>query len=212
MVGASIAAEEAKREAALALRQTEEQARREQAKEALKSLDFIIEKMFNAIEQVAPVAKRSSSTKEIKLGSGILRVQITFPFLIKEVFQNSGKDIVCGALIKLEQDAPYYLGRSANFWFGELTTGEYRWWEIPYFMLGGIRGRLKPLEPFGISQTSELSDVDFAMARAVRTMNQAATPIPIDGEYMDCFIERWQLRLAQAAEKKLQRPNYLPEQ
>ena len=205
--GATIAAEEAKKEAEISRKRTEDEERRELAKDAVKSLDVILEMMFEAIESEAPVARRLPQ-RGIELGSGTLRIEIPFPFLIKEAFSNSKKNIVCGALILLDQDAVYYRGRSANLWFGELTSGEYRWWEIPYFQWSGKRGQY---EPFGVSKLSELQDADYAASQVTHTVQHAAPPKPIDGERTEEFIERWVARLADAAVKRLQRPRSLPE-
>jgi len=205
--GAGVAAEEAIREAEASRRQSKEEARRELARDALKSLDLILEEMFEAIERDAPVAKRLSP-KSIELGSGQLRIEIPFPFLIESAFPNSKKNIVCGALISLKQDAPFYPGRSANLWFGEFTSGEFRWWETPYFRWSGRRGEH---EPFGISQLSELCDADYAASPVAHVVQHAAMPKPIDGEYIEEFVERWAVRLAEASAKRLQRPRNLPE-
>jgi eukaryotic-like serine/threonine-protein kinase len=205
--GATIAAEEAKKEAEFSLKSTEEEQRRELAKDALKSLDLISDMMFEAIESDAPVARRISQ-RGIELGSAKLRIEIPFPFLIKEVFLNSKKDIVCGALIILDQDAEYYRGRSSNLWFGEFTSGEYRWWEISYFYMGRRGGHYKP---FGVAKRSELRDADYAGSQTIHTVLHAAQPMPIDGEYTEEFITRWVARFADASVKRLQRPGSLPE-
>lgn len=205
--GATIAAEEAKREAEASRRQTEEEARRELARDAVRSLDVILEMMFEAIERDAPVARRLPN-RGIELGSGKLRIEIPFPFLIKDAFLNAKKNIVCGALIIVDQDVPFYCGRSANIWFGEFAGGEFRWWEIPYFQFGGRRGEY---DPFGISQLPDLQDADYAASPVMHTVMHAAAPKPIDGEYTEEFIRRWVERLAAASMKKLQRPSSLPE-
>jgi len=205
--GAAIAAAEAKKEAEASRKQTEEEARRELAKDAVKSLNLILETMFEAIERDAPVARRLSN-RGIELGSGQLRIDIPFPFLIKDAFGNAKKNIVCGALITVHQEAPHYRGRSANLWFGEFVTGEFRWWEIPYFTWGGRRGEY---DPFGVTQLSEVQDADYAASPVMHNVQHAATPKPIDAEFTEEFIKRWMERLAAASAKRLQRPGSLPE-
>jgi serine/threonine-protein kinase len=206
--GAAVASSEAKNEAELTRRQTEEEARRELAKEAIKSLDFILKMMFEAIERDAPVARRISN-RGIKLGSGLLRVEIPFPFLPKDAFPISKKNIICGALIAVEQAPPNYPGRSANLWFGEFSPSEFRWWEIPYFSWGGRKHSIA--EPFGISRQFDLQDADYAASPGLHTVQHAATPKPIDGEHTQEFIDRWLIRLAEASANRLQRPHSLPE-
>lgn len=206
--GAAIAVEAAKKEAELSRKQTEEEARRELASEAIKSLDFILETMFEAIERDAQVTKRIAQ-RSIELGTGKLKIEIPFSLLPKDAFPNSKKNIICGALISIEQTAPHYRGRSANLWFGEFSPGEYRWYEIPYMTWATSSG--KPLDPYGVSNRGELQDADFAAAPVMHSVQHAATPKPIDGEHVDDFIGRWISRLAEAAMNRLQRPSQLPE-
>ncbi len=90
VAGATVAAEEAKKEAEISRKCTEEKERRELAKDAVRSLDVILEMIFEAIESDAPVARRLSQTG-IEVGSGKLRIEIPFPFSHK------------GGLFKLEE-------------------------------------------------------------------------------------------------------------
>ena len=111
-------------------------------------------------------------------------------------------------MIILQQDAAHYKGRSANLWFGRFLGSEYRWWEIPYFQWNGQRGQY---EPFGVSHLREVQDADYAASPASHTVQHAAQPKPIDGEYTEDFIERWVKKFADASMKRLQRPGNLPE-
>jgi serine/threonine-protein kinase len=216
--GAVIAENEAKREAETYREQTEEEARRELAKEGIKSLDFIIDMMFEAIGRDAPVARRviSQGIQGIKLGNGYLQIQIPFPFLSKHAFPNSRKNIICGALISVEQNVRHYQGRSANLWFCEFSPNDFRWMEVSYFSWGG-RVKLEVgeagvnVEPFGITRPSDLIHADYAMSQVLHSVQQAANPVLIDGEYTQDFIGRWLNRLALASKNALQRPTSLPE-
>lgn len=207
--GAAIAVEVAKKESEHLRTQTEEEERRELAKEAIKSLDFILETMFEGIMRDAQVAKRISK-REIELGNGKLKVEIPFPMLSKDAFSYSKKNIICGALISIEQqNSQYYRGRSANLWFGEFSPQEFRWYEIPYMTWGTSSGSY--FEPYGITRQSEIQDADYAAGQIAHNVQHAATPKPIDGEHSDEFIERWLNRLSEASGNKLQRPRSLPE-
>jgi hypothetical protein len=86
---------------------------------------------------------------------------------------------------------------------------EFRWWEIPYFSLGNRE--ISHFRPFGVETISGIKHADFAGSPTSHVVQQAATPIPIDGEYIDTFIERWSNRLALAARNALQSPSSLPE-
>jgi len=207
--GAAIAVEVAKLETEQSRKQTEEEERRELAKDAIKSLDFILENMFEAIERDAPVARRIAQ-RGIQLGDGKLKIDIPFPLLAPGAFAYSKKNIICGALISIEQaNNRYYPGRSANLWFGEFSPGEFRWYEIPYMSLAV--GRVHNHDPYGISRRDELKDADYAAGPIMHSVQNAATPKPIDGEYTEEFTARWLNRLAEASTNRLQRPMQLPE-
>jgi len=206
--GAVVASNEAKKEAELSLRQTEENSRRELARDAIKSIEFIIELMFDSIHRDAPVAKRLSKN-EISLGNGNLRIEIPFTFLPKDAFLKSKKNVICGAVITISQNAAHYRGRSANLWFTEVSPSEFRWMEISYFSLGPYRNM--SFNPYGIDRTSEIQDADYALSPVSHSVQVATTPKPIDAEYSDEFIHRWVSRLAEASTNSLQYPNTLPE-
>jgi serine/threonine protein kinase len=213
--GAHIAKNEARREAETYRKQTEEEARRELAKDGIKSLESIMEMMFEAIERDAPIARRVEN-RAIELGDGLLNFEIPFPLLPKDAFPNSKKNIICGALISVQQRVSRYQGRAANLWFSEISLNEFRWMEVPYFSWGG-RVKLEVgragvnLEPFGIRRASDLIHADYAMSQVLHSVQKAANPVLIDGEHTQDFINRWLNRLALASQKALQRPTSLPE-
>jgi hypothetical protein len=207
--GVAIAQEHAKSEAEAARKRTEQEQRMELAQDASSTLDFVIESMFKAIIKDAPIAERVA-TGAIRLGSGKLAAAMRFPLLPVDTFPNWRKNIICGAIIYVEQADPLYRGRSANLWFGELENpGEFRWWEIPYFTW---RSK-EPLAfvPFGVDTQSGLKDVDLAGSQIMHIVQQAAKPIPIDGEYAEDFVKRWTARLAAASQNRLRYPSHLPE-
>lgn len=204
--GAAIAEEQAEKEAEAARRRTEHDERSELARDAIKSLDLVLALLFQCIFDDAPVAKRLRQ-RGIELGSGRLTVEIPFPMLPADAFPYWRKNIICGALICVEQAHPRYPGRSANLWFGELgKPGEFRWWEIPYFSSGR---QISKYEPFGVGYERDLRHADFAGAPTSHIVQQAAKPVPIDEEYTEEFIDRWSARLAAASSNVLQRPRSL---
>ncbi|MFC1476162.1 serine/threonine-protein kinase [Candidatus Zixiibacteriota bacterium] len=207
--GADVAAEIAKKEAESTRKLMEQENRRQLADDAIKSLDFIIETMFQTIEREAQVAKRISQRK-ITLGKGALSIDILFPMLPKDAFPNSKMNIICGALISVVQATLHdYGGRSANLWFREFSSEEFRWCEIAYFVWATERPY--SIDPFGISTQNQIIDADYAAAPISHTVGQANKPVPIDGENLNAFIDRWLSRLAAASRNMLQRPGRLPE-
>ncbi len=205
--GAVVASNEARKDAELSLRQTEENARRELATDAMKSLDFIFDQMFESIQRDAPVAIRESNNA-IKLGSGILSVRHSFRYLPKDAFSVSKKNVICGAIIFVRQDATYK-GRSANLWFMEVSPGVFRWIEISYFSLAASSSQ--EYYPYGVRNELEIQDADYAQSHVSHSVQVATSARPIDAEDSDDFIHRWLCRLAAASTNSLQQPNTLPE-
>lgn len=207
--GAAIAQEQAKKEAEAAQKQTEREKRIELATDAFNSLHLILDMMFQSIIDNAPVAGRLGQ-HAIGLGSGKLFVKMPFSVFQVSAFPNWGKNIICGAFICVYQSNPHYSGRSSNLWFGELgSPGEFRWWEISYFGLGG---QISSFEPFGIEHENKLEHADYAGSSIFHSVQLASKPVPIDGENTEEFIKRWSDRLAAASMNELQKPSTLPEQ
>ena len=82
-------------------------------------------------------------------------------------------------------------------------------WEISYFSLG--RKQRSVFEPFGVETESGLKDVDLAGSLVSHIVQKASEPVPIDGEHIVEFIERWSARLAAASRNGLQSPGPFPE-
>ncbi len=209
--GASVAAEEAASEAAAARAQTAEGRRRELVRDANLGLRLLVDELFAAVEDDAPAARRSGAW-EIALGSAAIRVTALFPYLGPGRFVESGKDVVCGALILVTQGPSGALARSANLWYLQ-ESGSYGWWECSYYYVAGIREDAKRYdhEPFGVVGEDGISDADFAGSRVIHSVALAHPPLRADGDGADDFIARWAARLAQAAQNALRSPSRLPE-
>lgn len=185
--------------------QTQLEKRRQIAKDAFVNLRMVIEDLIQQITNEAQVA--IASKWSVKLGSGAIKYFEPFSFIREESFNKSGLDVICGAVIKVEQDDSDYIGRASNLWY--MKRGDsYRWYEVAYWSLGE-NTRLH--KPFAIENGQELIDADFAASNIMHPTNQAFNPKIVDGEYSDAFIERWANRLAAAAKRNLQRPSRLPE-
>jgi eukaryotic-like serine/threonine-protein kinase len=205
---AIIADNEAKTEAENVKKLTEIEKRKELARDGFSILEGIIEEMFDVIEREAPVAKINRPAREIFLGSGKLKIMYPFWFLDLGVFKHSRWDVICGALIFVSQENPRYKERSANLWYADLNqSGEYRWFEVSYWIFGGDHS--KP-EPFGVCKNEELRDVDYAASNVMHTYN-IARKSPIDFEETKSFIDRYTRYLAKAATNSMQHPSSLPE-
>lgn len=203
--GSKIAEKEAVQEAERIKTQTEEEKRKQLAKDAYKNLRLILNQLFHFIKEQAPVAKTFGKT--IQLGSGEIKISESFMYIPTGSFPNSKLDIVCGAVIEVNQKYVRYQGRASNLWY--MKRGEnYRWYEVAYWTLGK---QSKRHNPFAIENDNELRDADLASAKIMHSVNHAFNPKIIDGEYSNEFVERWANRLAAAADNNLQRPSRLPE-
>lgn len=204
--GAKVAEKLASEEAERVKTQTKEEQRKQLSNDAFESFRFIMNELFQHIKNQAHVSKMYSD--RIILGSGNLVVTEKFKLIPEGVFRSSKWDVVCGAIIEVNQESQHESGRSSNLWFVK-RGDQYRWIEVAYWTLGR---KTKKHEPYAIVSESEFRDADFAASNVSHNVNHAFPPKIIDGEYMQEFIERWSERLASAATNNLGRPMRLPEE
>lgn len=205
---ASVAQELAKTEAEEARKQVDLLHRKQLVNDGKQILELLMNDLFAYIREQAPNVGVFRDN-HAELGKGILSFSFVFPFLQKGLFSFSGKDVASGALIMVSQKSTTYEGRSANLWFADFDlSGKFRWWEICYF---NLNSHIQTIVPFGIRRLEEIRDVDYAAGPISHSVNHAAKPIPIDGEFIQSFIERWSMRLAKASLNQLQSPSRLPE-
>lgn len=204
-VGSDIAEQIAQEEVEKIRTQTQKEKRKQIANDAFSNLRLVIENLIQQIKSEAQVAKVSDWSAQ--LGSGVIKYYEPFPIIREESFKNSGLDVICGAVIKVEQGNSDYIGRASNIWY--MKRGDsYRWYEVAYWTLGE---HTKLHKPFAIENEQELIDADYAASSIMHSINQAFNPKIVDGEHSDDFIERWASRLASAAKRNLQSPSRLPE-
>jgi len=204
--GENIAKREAMRDTKRIKNQTKKEKREQLAREALGNLRLIIDQMFQYIQEEAPVAKKSGNN--ITLGLGEIKYSEQFDYIQKDSFEESEWDVVCGAIIELEQDSEYYQGRSSNLWYMKKVKN-YRWYEISYWKM---TKKVRKHNPFAIKNKSEIRYADLAASNIMSSVLHAFEPKIIDGEYTEEFIKRWTDRLAAASEGNLQRPRKMPEE
>jgi serine/threonine-protein kinase len=206
---AAVSAAEARREAE-ATRASARLADREGlASLATAELLRIMDALFTAIVDGAPVARvNPSPNPSVSLGDATLAYLFTHPVLREGSFPHSGWDVVVGGVIALSQrDAPNYQGRSSSLWYTNLgeSDGRYRWIEVPYMHLGP---RTPGSEPFFLES---LDDADLAASNITHIYQHAAATVPIDDDAQAAFIDKWIERFAAASTGQLQRPSMLPE-
>jgi len=204
--GAKVAEEIASDEAERIRTQTKEQKRKQLAQDAFENLRFILNELFQHIKNEALVSKMYAST--IELGSGKITINEKFNYIQAGAFSSSKLDVICGAIIEINQNSKIYKGRSSNLWY--MKRGDsFRWVEIAYWTLGK---KTKAHEPFAIESEYEFRDADFAASNVMHSINHAFHPKIIDGEFIDDFIQRWCERLANASSNNLGRPMRMPEE
>ncbi|HYX05985.1 MAG TPA: serine/threonine-protein kinase [Bacteroidales bacterium] len=202
--GAKVAEKIVAEEAARVMTQTIKEKRKQLASDGFEIFHSIMSELFQHIKSEAPVAKMHSH--HIELGSGKITIDEKFRFIPEGSFPYNKLDIVCGAIIEVNQESRFYSGRSSNLWY--MKRGDsYRWIEVAYWTLGEKVGD----EPYAVYSESEFRDVDYAAGRITHSVQQAFSPKIIDGEYMNDFIDRWADRLASASSNNLSHPMSLPE-
>lgn len=211
--GAEAAALEATEEAKWEAERSQKARRKQIAREALRILITIAEKMVARIKLLVPAAKCSvnlEGMEKMKVSIGqasleIRRVGEVLP-LPQGAFSQCGWDVVVGAIIKVGQSDPQYEW-SASLWYSKLPTDDnYRWREVSYFF-SQLMPPQNQYEPFAITNPKEADD---AAAQIMGIHQIAFGPRPIDDENFEKFCERWSDLLAKAVNGKLSHPRRLP--
>jgi hypothetical protein len=116
-------------------------------------------------------------------------------------FPRSNWDVAAGSAIGVEQDAPPH-SRSASLWFTRRNypKEEFRWYEVGYES-NPLSGRGFKTEPTAVN--AELAD--RAHWNAMDVVQTSYNPVPIDGENMAEFCDRWLQILAEACDGNLDR-------
>lgn len=191
-------------EAQRLVEQEQQKWRAELAKEANKILQSYRDSFFLRLTEVAPVVDKVS-TSIMALGSATLEIQylqrgFAFP---KDSFSKSQWDVICGAFIKVKQDAPAY-SWSASLWYTNQGVGTtYNWVEVSYWQLQGDDRNT----PFALI---DIHAADLAHSKVSSIFNIASKPRVLDELEIEGFIARWSNILAKAHKGELRYPSSLP--
>ncbi|MEO8361062.1 MAG: hypothetical protein ABI672_13610 [Vicinamibacteria bacterium] len=174
------------------------------ARDAFKQMEERILRLFKEIAHDVPTALLPGESRELLLGKGSLYWHPAFTLTLDES-QASSRRLVCCAVFGVTQDDSEYPGQSANLWFADWhNVGSYRWWEVEYRSAADVAGGA---DPFGVSSKKSLQAVEWAHAAKKNGLTVGRIPSPVDGGDEGAFIQRWEERLALAAQAKLVRPN-----
>jgi serine/threonine protein kinase len=227
---AILAEERSIKDAQEALKKKVETDRKAVAAEAVKNIRSIIGALLETIVADAPNAQVLSKEEArfrlsgveavemvVRLGKAYLICCLPFPYLNEQDLWPANWDVIVGATIEVRNEWPKYgppPSRSANLWFGNLTTGEgYRWWEVAYmFDPSRIRKQDDIWEPFCLSEGPSYSRPAIHWLRGRDGVQFARNPRPVDGEYLESFNTRWKNWLAKASLTTIERPQELPEE
>jgi hypothetical protein len=174
--------------------------RRKLAESAFQNFRNLIETLFGRILNAAPSAERYDDQGhpwQIKFGSASLLVHLLNggEVILKDVFRQSGWDVVAGALLIVNQSEPSKCEYSANLWFTNPGRGEeYRWWEMHYIAKPGHESKIGFM-PFGLRDISIAANV---LSGSHPTIEMKSSPRAIDQENVDSFCDRWAGFLAKA--------------
>jgi len=177
--------------------------------DARSILRELSEELKMRVMNAVPNAKirESSESLLIRIGTATLELELQVKSYLADDFPHSSWDVACGSVVEVIQEQPMHR-RSASLWFTRLTSqaSEFRWYEVGYEG-NSIGGYGFPFEPTAVSP--EIADrAHWAGMDVVQT---AYHPVPIDGEDVDAFCNRWLFILAEACNGGLkQMPHSLP--
>lgn len=155
------------------------------------------------------VVRSTGSSHVISVGPAKLEMDLRMAngALNEDAFPRSEWDVICGAVIEVEQSSPHYK-RAASLWYTRRgdKRGDYRWYEVGYEG-NPLTGQGFEFQPAAV--TPELAD--RAHSPAMDVVQASYPPVPIDDEDVGSFCERWAHILAEACAGKLQHmPTSLP--
>lgn len=181
------------------------------AAEAKRTLGSIFDELANRITQSVPNASvtKSGSSMYIRVGPATLELDLGLRdgALAEDAFPRSKWDVICGAVIEVNQTAPPHK-RAANLWYTRQgnRAADYRWYEVGYAG-NPLTQRGFEFEPAAV--TAERAD--RAHWAGMDVVQVAYQPTPIDDENVEAFCQRWTHILAEACAGRLQNvPRALP--
>lgn len=206
IAGAAVAEQESKKEAERERKVKKQQNRRDLGNSALKILWDQVEVLFKRIEDTAPSAKRSNRG-EMVLGRGEIEIsEMGVNLIEKNEFQNTGWDVIVGAIIGVKQSNPKYIWSSSLWYAKRHESDSYRWLEASYFASPFSRER-RNFDPYFLDNPY---DADIAHSNIMGAHQVAWGPNPIDDENAEVFFDRWMDLFARAAQGNLSHPSRLP--
>lgn len=183
--------------------------------DACASLKVILDNFQEVITRNAPVAnviRFGNGRLRIQLGGGVIEFNLCFREVHPDHFPRSRWDVICGVILTLTQKSRSYKGRSANLWFMKPQNDlSYRWWEVSYMFHPLSQHGVEELQPFGIVDSDQLKDIDYAASSGMHLLQFGSPLTPIDAENREAFIQRWAKRLALSSDGSLKHPSRLPE-
>ncbi|MGB3024419.1 serine/threonine-protein kinase [Paradevosia shaoguanensis] len=195
---------EAKRQREIA----EVAARKSMGDEATADLTKIMARLFKRIEQASEAVRTSGKT--IRLGRGELL--FTDIQTRTQRRQDAGSwDVVAFTTARIACQIEQVSAYQPNVYsFGATLAyaapkGEFRWWEMGFWSLGGNRSHETPF-----AVLPDGSDFQRGVEGMMHSVSLAYGPLPIDGEDEEAFFERWIHLFAKAAIGKLRYPGVMP--
>jgi serine/threonine protein kinase len=182
---------------------------------AVRGLELIVEALVESIGTAAPASsseRLGDGARSLKLGPAELRV---FPLRqYSTASDRSGRaiafDVVASATVgvAMPPDQYGYEGRSHSLWFCDAREkGQYAWFETA-FMISPLTARQSSRDPFALEPGPEAAE---AIAPVMGAFQVAWPFTRLDAEGLDDFVSRWAGWLADASERRLHRPNTMPE-
>lgn len=182
---------------------------------AARSLVFLGEQLSTSVLGAAPSAVLHPGYREgwtIELGKATLSLDSLSPCEPDQWKLESRGNFVTyarsGIIVRQPSDRYGYTGRSHSLLYGTPKgQSEVSWYEVG-FMYHALTSRESTEVPFRLDSDSSAAE---AFSGIMGLFQIAWSPVPLELDNLDEFIDRWAEWLARAVRGSLRKPNQLPE-
>ncbi|MYC47062.1 MAG: serine/threonine protein kinase [Chloroflexi bacterium] len=176
------------------------------------SLQNIARKIAIAVSDNAPLAISKSDSSGWRWSLNDANLSLSMPVSVEMQFGRGAPfEVVAKSVIGIliPQDEFGYDGRSHSLWYcAPFDDGTYRWHEFA-FMDSPLINRRSAAVPFALDPNQQAF---LALAPGMHVFDPAWTGQAIDQGDEGDFVKRWLQWFGEAAQGKMARPRYLPEE
>jgi len=208
--GLRVSQQEAEREARQREIETSKRAKEALAKEAIATLNALIQRLFDEIDESSESVRRSE--RAVLLGPAHLTYEVPQAVHSRDDPHQSGWDVIAASTISLRcecgrqsyYDSPTYTFSASLVFSKTPKDPQYRWRELSFWSFNSDSSST----PYALSPNDR--DFSIALSNVVGMSNVAHGPLTIDAEDEEDFLNRWMTLFAKAADKRLRHPMRMP--